>query len=431
MGGSVGFQILLILLLIVANGVFAMSEIAVVSSRKARLRERAEAGDEGARRALEMAEHPNRFLSTVQIGITLVGIFAGAYGGATLARHLDAYLQRFSWLAPYSEGMALALVVAAITYLSLVVGELVPKRIGLNHPEKIASRVAGPMHLLSVVASPLVKLLSASTEGLLRLLRVRKANDPPVTEAEIAALLEAGAAAGVFEHEEPELVERVFWLGDQRASGLMTPRHRLIWLDVEDSPEENRETMIRNRFSHYLVCQGEVDRVVGMVRVKDLLPDLLAGKPLELGGMLRKPLFVPEGMRALRLLELFRESGIHLAVVIDEYGGVEGLVTVNDLLEEIAGSVTADTEPGVVRREDGSWLVDGALPMEEVWERLELPERRDTAREEYHTLGGFVIAALGHIPAAGDRFEAQGLRFEVMDMDGHRVDKVLVSPPSA
>lgn len=427
MGGSIGLEILIVLLLILINGVFAMAEIAVVSARKTRLQQQAGEGNTGARRALELAEHPNRFLSTVQIGITLVGILAGAYGGATLARHLDGYLNRFALIAPYSEGISLTAVVAAITYLSLVIGELVPKRIGLNNPEKVASLVAGPMHGLSVAASPLVRLLSASTDGLLRVLGVRKAQEAPVTEEEIAALLEAGTEAGVFEEEEHELVERVFWLGDQRAESLMTPRHRLVWLDLDDTPEAHREIIRTHRFSRYLVCRGSVDDVVGMVRVMDLLSELLDGKPLDIPSVLRNPLIVPDGMRALRLLELFRESGIHLAVVIDEYGGTEGIVTLHDVLEEISGDLHVEADARIARRDDGSWLVDGSLSMDDFWEALELEERRATGRQEYRTLGGLVVTSLGHIPKAGEHFESHGLRFEVMDMDGHRVDKVLVS----
>ena len=428
---GIWLQALIIFVLILANGVFAMSEIALVSSRKARLQQRAEAGDAGAARALELAEHPNRFLSTVQIGITLVGILAGAFGGATIAAEVDVYLERFPDLAPYSEAIALGGVVLVITYLSLVLGELVPKRIALSHPERIAAAIARPMHLLSRAASPLVTLLTGSTDGLLGLLGIRKSNEPPVTEDEIAALIEQGTEAGVFEEEEQELVERVFWLGDQRAVSLMTPRHKLVWLDVNDPLEVNQEKMIHHRFARFLVCDGSVDRVLGMVQVTDLWAQLLAGEPLDLQRSLRKPLFVPESTRALRLLEMFRESGVHLAVVLDEYGGTEGLVTLNDVLEEISGDLTATTEPRVVQRQDGSWLVDASLPMDDFWEALELEERRDEPRTDYHTLGGFVFTQLGRLPATGDWFESIGLRFEVVDMDGNRVDKVLVSPPAA
>ena len=428
---GIGLQALIIVVLILVNGLFAMAEIAVVSSRKSRLQQRVEDGDARAARALELAEHPNRFLSTVQIGISLVGIFAGAFGGATIAGKLDVYLERFPGLAPYSEAIALGIVVLAITYLSLVVGELVPKRIALTHPERIAAAVAGPMHLLSRAASPMVTLLSVSTDGLLSLLGIRKSDEPPVTEDEIAALIEQGTEAGVFEEEEQELVERVFWLGDQRAVSLMTPRHKIVWLDLTDPIEVNQEKMIHHRFARFLVCNGSVDQVVGMVQVTDLWAHLLVGDPLDLERSLRKPLFVPESTRALRLLEMFRESGVHLAVVLDEYGGTEGLVTLNDVLEEISGDLTASTEPRVVQRQDGSWLVDASLPMDEFWEALRLEERRDEPRTDYHTLGGFVFTQLGRLPATGDWFDSVGLRFEVVDMDGNRVDKVLVGPPAA
>jgi len=425
---SLAFEILLILLLILANGLFSMSEIAVVSARKVRLRERADAGDAGARRALELAEHPTRFLSTVQIGITLVGVFTGAYGGASIAGQLDGYLEHFPGIAPYSEELALGIVVAILTFLSLVIGELVPKSVALTDPERIASWVAGPMGTVSTLAAPLVKLLSLTTDGVLRLLRVRKPEEPAVTEGELAALLEAGAEAGVLEEEEHELVERIFWLGDQRASALMTPRHRIAWLDAADPPEKHRAEMVLHRYSHYLVCEGDVDHPLGMVRVKDVLAELLEGKPLDVQAVLRKPLFVPESLAAFRLLELFRESGTHLAVVIDEYGGVDGIVTLDDVLREITGNLAVEAEPRLHRREDGSWLLDGALSMEEVLEALEMEERRGGERSEYHTLAGFVVTQLGRIPTSGESFRWRGMTFEVMDMDGRRVDKVLVAP---
>jgi putative hemolysin len=433
--GGVGTEIVLVLLLLVVNGVFAMSEIAVVSSRKARLQQRAEAGDPGARRALELAENPNRFLSTVQVGITMVGVLAGAFGGATIAAPFAEYLRGYAAVAPYAEAVALGLVVLAITYLSLIVGELVPKRIGLNHPERIAAAVAGPMNVLSRVSSPLVTLLTVSTELVLRLLRIRRAVEPPVTEAEIAMLMEQGTQAGVFEEAEQDIVERVFWLGDQRVASLMTPRRKVVWLDADAPPEANREIMSRHRFSRFLVCEETLDRVVGMVEVKDLWARSLAGEPVhDLRAVLHRPLFVPESTRALRVLELFRESGTHLALVVDEYGGIEGLVTLNDVLEEIVGelaSAGAPTDPGVVRRDDGSWLVDGAVQMEEFREALGLPERREEDREEFRTVAGFVLTHLGRVPSAGDRFDAGGLQVEVVDMDGHRVDKVLVTRPGA
>jgi putative hemolysin len=424
---SVGFEILIVLLLIVVNGVFAMSEIAVLSARRARLRGRADAGDAAARRALELTQHPNRFLSTVQIGITLVGVFAGAYGGASIARRLDAQLGRYPALEPYSEQLALGIVVLVIVYLSLVLGELVPKRIALTAPERIASRVAGPMHVLSIAAAPIVKVLSVSTDLTLRILNVRRSEEPPVSEEEIGAMLRQGIEAGIFEEAEHDLVQRVFWLGDQRIGALMTPRQRIAWLDISDPASVHRQELIRHRHTRFLVCDRDLDTVLGMVHVQDFLAEILVGSAPDLRALLRKPLFVPASLRALRLLELFRESGVHLAVVMDEFGSVEGLVTLGDVLEELAGDLLIPLGPAVVQREDGSWLVDGALEMREFRDGLQLSGWPDDHRAQYRTLAGLVVTSLGKIPAAGDTFEARGLRFEVVDMDGYRVDKVLVS----
>ena len=425
---SIAAEALLIFALIVLNGVFAMSEIAVVSARRARLQQRADAGDAGARRALAVVEEPTRFLSTVQIGITSIGILAGAFGGATIAEQLAERLRAYPALAEHSEAVALGLVVLAITYLSLVVGELVPKRIGLNHPERIASLVAGPMHALSIATAPAVKVVGLSTELLLRLLRVRKSDEPAVTEGEIAVMLEQGTQAGVFEEEEQDLVERVFWLGDQRVDAVMTPRHRIVWLDLENPVEENWQRMVEHRFTRYLLCEGELDTVLGMVDVKDLWAARLAGNEVVLTEHVRLPLFIPASTRALHLLERFRETGVHLAVVMDEYGGVEGLVTLQDLLEEIAGDLDAAAAgaPPVVRRDDGSLLVDASLSIEEFREALGLDERRGDPRE-FRTVGGLVYSRLGHVPVPGEHFEAEGWRIEVVDMDGNRVDKVLAT----
>lgn len=429
--GSIGTEVLVVLLLLVANGVFAMSEIAVVSARKTRLQQRAEAGDAAARRALNLAENPERFLATVQVGITLVGTLAGAFGGAAIAEPLAAWLQRYPSVAEYAKPLSLGIVVLGITYMSLIVGELVPKQIGLNHPEKIAAAMAGPMDVVSRVARPLVWLLTTSTQLVLRMLRIRKPEEAPVTEAEIAVLLEQGTQAGVFEEEEQELVERVFWLGDQRVVSLMTPRHRIVWLDVLASPEEHRHAMVEHRYSRYLVCENGLDHVLGMVEVKDLWAAELSGERVQdVRTLLKQPLFIPESTRALHLLERFRETGTHIALVVNEYGGTEGIVTLNDVLEEFAGEMGkggVPPAPPVVRRDDGSLLVDASLSMEEFREILDLEDRRHEDRE-YRTVGGFVFTTLGHVPQPGEHFVANGYRVEVVDMDGNRVDKVLVAP---
>jgi len=424
----IAYQVILIVVLVVANGIFAMSELAVVSARKSRLRHLADEGDESARRALELAEHPNRFLSTVQIGITLIGILAGAYGGATIAGELSEYLSQFGPIAPWADEIALAIVVVVTTYLSLVIGELVPKRIALTQPERIARFVARPMRLLSVITTPLERMLTASTDVVLSVLRLRESPEPPITEEELSALIEQGAEAGVFDEEEQELVERVFWLGDQRVTALMVPRRNIIYFDINDPLERNLEKAATHNYSRFPVCDGGIDNVIGMVNIRDLWVAQIRDEPIDLRALMRRPLFVPESMRALRLLEKFRASGIHLALVVDEYGGVEGLITLNDILEEITGELAVTAEPRIIQREDGSWLVDASLTMDEFWDALGLEERRTEERYEYNTVGGFVLSVLGRIPQEGEAFEALGFRWEVIDMDRHRVDKVLVSP---
>lgn len=430
---GVTLEILIILLMIVANGVFSMSEIAIVSSRKARLQQRANRGDKGAEAALDLAGAPNRFLATAQIGITLVGIFAGAFGGATVAEKLATALRAFPPLAPYSNAVALAAVVLMITYLSLVIGELVPKRVALNSPEQIAAIMARPMQGLSRLASPAVRLLSGSTDLLIRLLRIRPAEEPPVTEEEITLLIAQGAKAGVFEKAEQDIVARLFRLGDQTAGSLMTPRRRIAWLDLNDLPERNREKIMSHTHTRFVVCQDTLDSVLGIVSTKDLLAQCAAGEPIDFTKALRKPHFLPEGTRALRVLELFKSSRMHIALVMDEYGSVAGLLTLNDILEGIVGEMPAPGEPvnpRATQRQDGSWLVDGLLGVEEFKELFGLPELPGENTGNFRTLGGFVATQMGRIPAPGDSFNWSAFRFEVLDMDGSRVDKVLVQPPT-
>jgi putative hemolysin len=422
-------EILFILMLILANGVLAMSETAVVSSRKSRLEQWAIEGNHGARLALELANDPTRFLSTVQFGITLIGTFAGAFGGATIARPLAEALHGVAALAPHSESLAFGLVVFAITILSLILGELAPKRLALHHPERIAAFMAAPMRALAVFASPFVKFLSVSTEGILRFFRVKPSEEPPITEEEVVAMIDQGTQAGVFEEAEQNMVEGVFRLADRRVSSLMTSRSDIVWLDLDDSVEEVRNKIASSGYSRFPICQGSLDNFLGVVRVKDLLAHALGGQPLDLRASLRKPLFVHEKMRALKVLELFKESRTHIALVIDEYGQIEGLLTLNDILEAIVGdlpNVGAVLEPQIVKREDGSWLIDGLLTIDEFKQYFDLSELPGDERGDYETVGGFVITSLEHIPSAGESFEWEGFRFEVVDMDGPRVDKILL-----
>ncbi len=424
-------EILIILLLIIANAVFVISEMAIVSARKVRLQQMASRGDTNARVALELANVPNQFLSTVQIGITLLAIVSGAFGESTITKRLMPLLELIPWLRPYSEAIAATLAIGIIAYLTLVIGELVPKRLALNNPEPIAAIVAIPMRLLSRIAAPIVALLGNSTETVLRLLGIRPNSEPQVTEEEIRVLIEQGTEAGMFEEAEQDIVERVFRLNDRRVERLMTPRPEIVWLDLDNSAQTNRQIIINNSHAQFPVCQGELDNVLGVVRVHNLLGRCLTSEPFDLTTTLQRPLYVPESMSGLKVLELFKQSGNHIALVVDEYGVIRGLVTLNDILEAIVGDIpSADQldEPAVVQREDGSWLVDGMLPIEEFFEVFDIRALPRTPRSNYHTVGGFVITNLGRIPIAADSFEWQGMRFEVMDMDGNRVDKVLMKP---
>lgn len=425
-------EILLIFLLLLANGLFAMSEIAVVSARRVRLQQRAAAGDVGARTALALSEEPTRFLSTVQIGITLVGILAGAFGGATLAASLADRLRQVAWLAPYSDTLSVIAVVLLITYLSLVIGELVPKRLALNDPERIAAAVARPMTWLSVLAAPAARWLEASTEAVLWLLRVRTAEEVPVTEEEIKVLIEQGTQRGVFAAAEQQMVTQVFRLADRRVDELMTPRPRVIWLDVDDPPEANWARIAASPHSYYPVCQGDLDQVLGLVSVKELWAASVTAQPLDLRRLMSQPLLVPEQTLALKLLEQYRQAGKHLALAVDEFGGIQGLITLTDILEAIVGDMPTAEQPlnaPIVRREDGSYLVDGILAFDEFKDRFQVRADSVGPDGDYQTLGGFVMAHLGRIPREGDKFPWHGFQFEVVDMDGLRVDKVLVVAP--
>ena len=426
---SSNYDILIVFLLIFVNGLFVMSELAIVSARRVRLQQMAERGDAKARVALDLSNSPNQFLAIVQVGITMLAILSGAFGESTIARRLKVLLDLIPGLQAYSDGLATIFAVLILTYLTLIIGELVPKRLALNNPEPIAAAVAIPMRMLAKIAAPVVHLLSTSTDVVVRLLGIKPSGEPEVTEEEIRVLIEQGTEEGTFEAAEQDIVRRVFDLNDRPVSALMTPRPEIVWLDLDDSIDINRKKLINSDHSRVLVCQGELDNVLGVLEVTDLLSRSLAGEPLDLTTVLQRPLYVPEGTRGLKILELFKQSGTHMVLVVDEYGVIQGLVTLNDILIELVGdipSVYQPEEPQAVRRDDGSWLLDGMLSVDDFFELFGIDQLPGQQTGNYHTMGGFVMTHLGRIPTASDNFELGGLRFEVMDMDGNRVDKVLV-----
>lgn len=425
------WELLFIFFLILLNGAFAMSELAVVSSRRARLKRMVTRGSRGASAALRLIDDPSRFLSTVQIGITLIGIGAGAYGGATIGEEFGAWLNlSFPALAPYGEAIGMGLVIMAITYLSLIFGELVPKRLALHNPERIAVIVAPPMLWLSKAAAPLVWFLKVSIDAILRLLKRDMPRENTVTEDEVKSLITEGTQSGIFVPQEREMIEGVLRLADRTVRMIMTPRNEVVWLDVNADPKLIQRQIAESGFSHFPVCRGALDELIGIVHAKDLLDATLRGEPLTVAKYIHEPMVVPESTPSLRLLEQFKKTGVHIAVVVDEFGMVEGVATLTDIMESIVGELTEKGEKPTletVQREDGSWLVDGMMPIDEFEDRVGLHGLKSTGK--FETVGGFVLHVLGHFPVTGEHFMYEGTRFEVVDMDGHRVDKVLVHPP--
>lgn len=428
---AIAFELAIILLLLLANGVFSMTEIAVVSARKARLRRLAEGGDTRARRALELAESPNRFLATVQIGITLVGVLAAAFSGATLSAKLAEPLRQVAWLAPYAEKVSLGAVVVMLTYFTLVIGELLPKRLGLGNPEGIARALAGPMSQLAALASPLVGLLSASTDGLLKLFRLKPAQEAGVTEEEVKVMVREGTRAGVFLPHEPAMVEGVLALDRVPARDLMTPRAKIIWINVHDPHDAIWHKIVVSGHTTFPVYEGNRDHVVGVVTVKAIYANLAAGVPVNVKDLMTPALVVPASLSASSLLEKFKQTGKHVALVTDEFGGITGLVSLHDIMEAVIGELPSQDErarPRAARREDGSWLVDGMLDADEFERRIPDFKLPPAAERDYQTFAGFIVKHLGHVPHEGETFRLHGFDVEVIDMDNHRVDKVLLMP---
>ncbi|KMJ53115.1 MULTISPECIES: hemolysin family protein [Vogesella] len=425
-------DIFIIFVLFFLNGIFAMAEIAIVSSRKVRLQQWAEEGHRGAIAALKLADEPTRFLSTIQIGITLIGILSGAFGEAAIADRLIPYFATVPLLADIARPLALGITVLLITYFSLIIGELVPKRIGMQNPEVLATVLAPPMLLLARATRPLVRFLSLSTETVLRVLGIKKPKEPSITEEEIKVLMEQGAEEGIFERAEQELVENIFSLDEKKVVSIMTQRKDIIALDIDDPLEDNLRIIKQSVFTRYPVCKGGFENVLGMIQAKDLLHRLLDDKSVTLAELVRPPLYVPEAISPMQLLEQFKRTRNHTALVVDEYGEIEGLVSINDVMEAIVGDLpteASDSDEEIVQRDDGSWLVDGMMSLDDFKEHFDLDMIEGEETGDFQTVAGFVIFMLGRVPATADRVEWGGFTFEVVDMDRTRVDKLLVTPP--
>lgn len=425
-------ELVIIAVLLVLNGIFSMSELAIVASKRVRLERRAEQGNAGARAALAIAANPGDFLSTVQVGITLVGVIASVYGGATIAEQLAIPLANVSWIGDRAEAASLVIVVAGITYLSVIIGELVPKRIALGNPEGVAALVARPMKIVSRVGSPLVRLLTGSTQFILGMFGVRGMPEPGLTEEEIHAVIEQGAETGVVPEVEHEIVENVFRLGDRLVSSVMIARPDMPWIDVTATAADVRECLGDAARSWILVCDGDPDSVLGVVHAGDLLTQCLDGRPISLTEVLEEPLFVPASMPVFRLLQTFRATGREVAIVLDEYGGVDGIAPIGNIVNGILGprasieNATADT-PSIAAQADGSWIADGAVDIDDVAEALDVAPLPASGRRGYRTLGGFIMSRLGHLARQGDEVTESAYTFRVESVDGRRVERVRVT----
>ena len=424
-------NILIIAVLFYFHGIFAMYEIAMVSARKIRLQQRSEDGNRGASDSLELLKDPNQqYLSTIQIMITMIDTLAGSIGGAMLASPVADLLRKIDWLAPAADTVALILVVIVITYFSIVLGELIPKRLAVSKPEDVVCRLSPGIRTMTRILRPLTQLLGASTNLGIKLLRIDTQAEPSITEDEIRVYIEQGRDIGLIEQAESDMFSGVFRLGDRRVDALMTPRTDLEWIDIEDDQNTIIHALTHSEYSRIPVGRGGLDDVLGIVNIKELVGVDLTRPSFRLADYIREPMFVPENMQALKVFEQFRATGTHQALVIDEYGGVQGMVTLYDVLEAIVGEIPLDAEDmeqEIVQRADGSFLLDGMLPVDEIRELLDLDELPEEERAGYQTLSGFVMNQLGSIPTIGQAFTWKNYRFEVVDMDGRRVDRVLVT----
>lgn len=426
--GEILLYIAVILLLIFANALFSMSEMALFASSKAKLMAMRDERKRGAAAALRLLDEPDHFLSVVQVGITSIAILSGAFGGDILSDHITPYLDPL--LGEYSKAASFAMVVVALSYLSLILGELLPKRIAINHPEAIACHIAPFMVMVMKILDPLVKLLSISLKMVMKLFGIKQNNEKAVTEDEIKIIVEQSTQAGVLEEAEQQMINRIFRMGDMQIASIMTPRKKITWLNIKDEIQENIKKINECHHSHYPIADGDLENILGVARSKDLLAKAMENPDLLLKEVLIEPIYVPETMKVLTLLESFKKNGFHMAFILNEYGGFEGVVTLFDILESVFGEVSSIAEPEerkVVKREDGSMLVDGMVTIEELKELLSVKTLPEEEESEFRTLAGFAISIFGKLPEIGDKFTAEGYEFEVMDLDGKRIDRFLIS----
>lgn len=427
---SLWIPIILVLILILINGLFSMTEIAIVTSKKSRLEKLEEEGNKKAQVALKLANNPNQLLSTIQIGITLIGVVTGAFGGATIASQVTPYIQKVDFLAPFASELSYIIVIGLSTYLSLILGELVPKRIGMNNPEGVSMAVAKPMYFFAKVGKPIIWFLSRSTELVLKILGVKPKKEPEVTEEEIAQLIEQGVYSGVVEEIEQDMVEQIFYLGDKRLGDILTPRTQIVWIDLEKPLEENLVKMLESNYSRFPAGRGSLDDFAGIIHTKDIFAKMAKNEPINLTDCVRDTLILPEPMKVFQALEALKKSGQHEAMVIDEYGGIEGYVTMHDFMENIVGDLPEmddEDEPQIMQRSEDSWLADGLLPIDSFSRYFELEDELELRSGNFHTLGGFITMNLGDIPRVGDTIQIADLLLEIVDMDHVRVDKVLIT----
>ena len=411
--------------LILINGLFVMSEIALVSAREARLESMAAKGDELARRALELSNKPEVFLSAAQIGITLIAILTGVYSGERFSVYLVPFFKKISFFSDYAEGISLTIVVIIVTFLSILFGELIPKRFGLLRAEKISKLVAGPVLVFAKITHPFVWVLNKISNGFFFIFNIKKSTDDAVTEEEIKTMISEGTEAGTIEEEEREIIERVFHLGDRNITSLMTHRSDIIWFDLEDNEDKIKEKIVSEPHSVYPICDGEIDNIKGIVSIKDLY---VTDDRIKFREVMKPAMFVPENNTAYQLLEKFKQTKQHSCFIVDEYGSMQGMITLNDILEAIVGDIPQPdmTDYEVMEREDGSFLVDAQIPFYDFLSRFDKEQWMHEGEHEFDTLAGFILHELERIPHAGDKFDWKGFKFEIIDMDGHRIDKVLV-----